>query len=228
MPAPLSVVIPTLNAADGLRDCFEALYEGLFDGLIREVVISDGGSCDATTAIAAELGARVVSGPAGRGGQLCRGCAAARAPWLMILHADTRLRPGWADAVAEHMAKAPDHAGYFWLRFDRPGGAPAMVAGWANLRSRWLGLPYGDQGMVVRRDLLDRVGGYPDLPLMEDVALARALRGRLRPLGHVAVTSAERYVAEGWIRRGARNLWCLTRYGLGADPEALGRAYRRK
>lgn len=228
MPAPLSVVIPTLNAVDRLPDCFEALYEGLFDGLIREVIVSDGGSDDATCAIAAELGAHVLSGPPGRGGQLRRGSEASTAPWLMVLHADSRLRPGWAQVVTRHMATAPGKAGYFWLRFDAAGVTPALVAGWANLRSRSLGLPYGDQGMVLRRDLLDRVGGYPDQPLMEDVALARALRGRLRPLGHIAVTSADRYIAEGWVRRGARNLWCLTRYGLGADPEVLARTYRRR
>ena len=224
MPAPLSVVIPTLNAAETLPGCLEAL----FDGLIQEVIVSDGGSDDATCAIATELGARMVSGSAGRGGQIARGCGAARAQWVLVLHADTRLQPGWAQAVAAHMTDAPDRAGYFWLRFDVVGIAPALVSRWANLRSQWLGLPYGDQGLVLRRDLLDRVGGYPEQPLMEDVALARALRGRLRPLGHIALTSADRYVAEGWVRRGARNLWCLTRYGLGTDPETLARAYRRR
>ena len=228
MPAPLSVVIPTLNAAESLPLCFQALFEGLFEGLVHEVIVSDGGSTDATAAIAAELGAVVISGSAGRGGQLRRGTATARAPWLMVLHADTRLRPGWAQAVAAHMTAHPRDAGYFWLRFDAEGVAPALVARWANLRSRLLGLPYGDQGLVLPRDLLARVGGYPDQPLMEDVALARALRGRLHPLGAVAVTSAERYVAEGWLRRGARNLWCLARYALGADPETLAWSYRRR
>ncbi|MCR9085307.1 MAG: TIGR04283 family arsenosugar biosynthesis glycosyltransferase [Rhodobacteraceae bacterium] len=228
MPAPLSVVIPTLNAAETLLGCLEALFEGLFDGLIQEVIVSDGGSDDATCAIATELGARTVSGSAGRGGQIARGCGAARAQWVLVLHADTRLQPGWAQAVAAHMTDAPDRAGYFWLRFDVAGIAPALVSRWANLRARVLGLPYGDQGLMLPRDLLVQVGGYPDLPLMEDVALARVLRGRLRPLGHIAVTSADRYVAEGWVRRGARNLWCLARYGLGADPETLARAYRRR
>lgn len=228
MPAPLSVVIPTLNAAETLPGCLEALFEGLFDGLIQEVIVSDGGSDDATCAIATELGARMVSGSAGRGGQIARGCGAARAEWVLVLHADTRLQPGWAQAVAAHMTDAPGRAGFFWLRFDAAGIAPALVSRWANLRARVLGLPYGDQGLMLPRDLLVQVGGYPDLPLMEDVALARALRGRLRPLGHIAVTSADRYVAEGWVRRGAKNLWCLTRYGLGTDPETLARAYRRR
>ncbi|MCV6595589.1 MAG: TIGR04283 family arsenosugar biosynthesis glycosyltransferase [Mangrovicoccus sp.] len=227
MRAPLGTIIPTLNAQEALPDCIEMLFEGLFDGLIREMVVSDGGSTDDSVAIAEALGARVITGPAGRGGQLRRGVAAAQSEWLLVLHADTRLAPGWAAKVARHMQEAPDHAGYFWLRFDAAGLAPAWVARWANFRARWLGLPYGDQALLIHRDLLASLGGYPDLPLMEDVALARALRGRLRPLGAVAVTSAERYQREGWLRRGARNLSLLARYFLGADPETLARAYRK-
>lgn len=227
MPAPLSVVIPTLNAAESLSGCFDSLFEGLFDGLIHEVILSDGGSHDDTCELGAALGARVVIGPASRGGQVRRGTGTAAAPWLVVLHADTRLQPGWAQAVAKHIHLHPDMAGFFWLRFDGSGLAPRTVAGWANLRSRWLGLPYGDQGLVLPRRLLEASGGYPDQPLMEDVALARGLRGKLRPLGHVAVTSAARYRAEGWVRRGARNLWCLTRYALGADPDTLLRSYTR-
>lgn len=224
MRAPISIVIPTLNAAAELGPCLAALTEGLQAGLIRELIVSDGGSGDGTQALAEAAGAVVVSGPAGRGAQVARGVAAAGGAWLLILHADTRLAPGWTAAVAAHVA-GPERAGWFRLRF-RGGGVPGrIVAGWANLRSR-LGLPYGDQGLLVPAALLARLGGYPALPLMEDVAVARRLRGQMRPLDGVAETSAARYLAEGWLRRGARNLWLLARYLAGADPVRLAREYR--
>ena len=224
MRAPLSVVIPTLDAARELPGCLAALPEGLV--LIREVVVSDGGSRDTTTAIAREAGAEVVAGPPGRGGQIRRGVAASRGEWLLVLHADTRLDPGWSGAVGAHLAGGGE-AAWFRLAFRAEGIAPRLVARWANLRSR-LGLPYGDQGLLVPRALLDAVGGYDDVPLMEDVALARRLRGRMRGLRHVARTGAARYEAEGWGRRGARNLLTLARYLGGADPARLARGYERR
>lgn len=225
MPAPLSVLIPTLNAADSLPATLSSLEEGLFAGLIRQLILTDGGSTDATHDIAEAAGADWVTGPMGRGGQLARGAAAAKGEWLLVIHADTRLARGWSDVVAEALHH-PERAHYFHLRFDARGTAPALVARWANLRARVFGLPYGDQGLLIRRDLYDAVGGYPDQPLMEDVALAQRLRGRLTAMPHIAITSAARYLAEGWLRRGSRNLWLVARYLLGADPARLARAYR--
>jgi rSAM/selenodomain-associated transferase 2 len=225
MPADLSIVIPTLNAEDELPACLQALMEGLTAGLIREVVLSDGGSSDATLAIADAAGANIVTGPASRGGQLRRGCAAATAPWLLVLHADTQLETGWVDAVINHMQGSAD-PGYFRLRFRAKGVMPAFIAGWANLRSQLLGLPYGDQGLLVSRILYDSVDGFADQPLMEDVAIMRALP-RARTLPARASTSAGRYQAVGWLRRGSRNLWTLLRYYLGARPEKLVRSYTR-
>ncbi|MGR3434732.1 MAG: TIGR04283 family arsenosugar biosynthesis glycosyltransferase [Shimia sp.] len=225
MRAPLSVVIPTLDAAAELPACLAALMEGLEAGLIREVVVSDGGSTDATAAIAGAAGAVTITGPASRGGQLRRGVAAARGAWLLVLHADTRLAPGWADVVAARIAQGGP-AGHFRMRFRARGAWPWWVAGWANRRAAWFGLPYGDQGLLVSRADYAVAGGYPDQPLMEDVALARRLR--LRPLDAVATTSADRYLRGGWARRGARNLWTLARYLAGADPERLAAAYRRR
>ena len=222
MRAPISVVIPTLNAAASLSDTLEALVDGLDAGLVSELIVSDGGSTDDTTMLAEAWGANVIEGAASRGGQLRRGCAAARAPWLLILHAGTRLATGRTEAMRAHLQTA--EAGFFRLRVDRGG---RWVAAWANRRAQWFGLPYGDQGLLVPRSLYDRVGGYRDIPLMEDVALVRALRGQLRPIDAVATTSAARYRGEGWVRRGARNLWLLAQFMAGADPERLAQRYRR-
>lgn len=226
MPAAISIVIPTLQAAEALPRCLAALMEGLEAGLIRELLVSDGGSTDGTGAIAQAWGGEVLTGLPSRGGQLRRGCAAAKGEWLLVLHADTCLAPGWSEAVQRHLAEGAERAAWFHLRFDR-GGAPArLVAAWANLRSR-LGLPYGDQGLLLPRALYERVGGYAEMPLMEDVHLARRLRGQLTGLPARAVTSGAKYARQGWLRRGARNLWILTRYAMGTDVERLARSYRR-
>ncbi len=232
MPARISIIIPTLNGATTLPRCLGALIEGLASGLIRELIVSDGGSKDATLAIADAAGAVVVHGVASRGGQLGRGCAAARGQWLLILHADTVLAPGWAQVVEDHINSTGADAGadtggaWFRLAFDAPGVMARLVAGWANLRASLFGLPYGDQGLLVSQQAYQRAGGYPDQPLMEDVALVRAL-GRLTALPAEARTSAARYQRDGWLRRGARNMWTLARYLGGADPEVLAAQYRR-
>ncbi len=225
MRAPISVVIPVLNSEAALVGCASALMEGVEAGLIREVIVSDGGSCDATQVIADEIGATWVSGPASRGGQLMRGCVAAKGEWLLILHADTQLQARWSEAVKQHLIG--NAAGYFRLAFDAKGLGARYVERWANLRSRLFQLPYGDQGLLISRALYDEVGGYLDQPLMEDVAIARALWGQLIGLDAVALTSAEKYINQGWLVRGGRNLWTLARYFFGVPVETLAAAYRR-
>lgn len=222
MPAPISVIIPTLNAEHSLTGCLMALMEGLDAGLIRELIVSDGGSQDATRSVADAWGAQIVQGDPSRGGQLRRGCAKANAEWLLVLHADTQLEPGWTGPVIAHLKG--HKAGWFQLRFDSKGFAAGFVARWANLRSR-VGLPYGDQGLLVPRKLYQSVGGYPDQPLMEDVAMARLLKGQMVAIPSAAVTSAEKYHKAGWLRRGGRNLWTLIRYFAGVSPAKLAQAY---
>ncbi|MEQ8895714.1 MAG: TIGR04283 family arsenosugar biosynthesis glycosyltransferase [Roseovarius sp.] len=223
MRAKLSVVIPTLNAETALTRSLPALAEGLSAGLIRELVISDGGSKDATLTIAEEAGAQIVTGPASRGAQLRRGAGAAQGEWLLFLHADTVLPPGWPDLVLSHLPTGrPAH---FRLKFDASGPAASIVAGWANLRSRVFRLPYGDQALLISRSDYDATGGYPDRPLMEDVAMARKLGRRLTILPATVTTSADKYRRDGWLRRGTRNLSLLLRYLSGADPTRLARRY---
>ncbi|SMP19305.1 TIGR04283 family arsenosugar biosynthesis glycosyltransferase [Shimia sagamensis] len=228
MRAPVSVIIPTLNEEDGLPTCLGALFEGVSTGLLRELIVADAGSKDATLDVAEEAGAEVVDCAPSRGGQLRAGAAKAQGEWLLFVHADTVLPEGWSTSVEAHLAHI-DRAGYFGLSFDKGKLAGSLVAGWANLRSWVFGLPYGDQALLISRRLYEEMGGFPDIPLMEDVALARALgRSRfLRLPGHVT-TSPRKYQAQGWLRRGGRNLWTLGRYICGVSPEKLASAYRRQ
>ena len=223
----ISVIIPTLNAAATLGPCLGALSPAILDPILAEVIFADGGSDDETAEIADATGARIVSAPRGRGSQMRMAAETARGEWLLFLHADTALSPEWVEAAREHMRLDSGRAGFFRLRFDARGAAPAIVAGWANLRGR-LGLPYGDQGLLIHRALYREVGGFPDIPLMEDVAIARALgRRRLAMLDAEALTSADKYERNGWLRQGARNLTTLGRYAIGVRPDRLVRTYNR-
>lgn len=228
MPAPVSIVIPTLNAAGRIGPCLGALVPAALDGLLREVILADGGSEDGIADIAAAAGATLLTARRGRGAQLAAGARRASGAWLLFLHADTVLQPGWIAAVRRHIARDPARAAHFDLAFDAGGAAAAATARWANLRSRLFALPYGDQGLLIPARLYGEIGGYPDIALMEDVALVRRLgRRRLARLDACAATSAERYLREGWLRRGRCNLTTLLLYLLGAPPEKLAARYER-
>lgn len=225
MPAPISVIIPTLNAAAVIGPTLGSLAKGREAGLVEEVIIVDGGSNDQIDTVARSFGAHFTVSAPSRGGQLARGAAMATRPWLLFIHADTVLSEGWIAAAKAHISTS-ERAGYFRLRFDTRGLSPRLVAGWANLRSHLFGLPYGDQALLISAALYRSIGGYPDQPLMEDVATARKLRGKLEVLNAEAVTSARKY-QDRWFRRGFRNLTLLIRYFLGASPETLAKRYRR-
>ncbi|MDZ7710919.1 MAG: glycosyltransferase [Roseovarius sp.] len=158
MRAELSVIIPTLEAGEALPACLGALFEGLRAGLIREVIVSDGGSGDATRAIAEEAGAMVVTGPPSRGGQLRRGASAAQGAWFLFLHADTVLPEGWAGAVRARMARGGPAA--FRLGFDAEGRAPRLWRARPPRRRR-SGLPYGDQAILVSRRAYEAAAACP-------------------------------------------------------------------
>jgi rSAM/selenodomain-associated transferase 2 len=192
------------------------------------VLVADGGSRDATAALAEERGARVVAAPRGRGAQLAAGGAAAAGAWLLFLHADTRLGAGWAASVAAFIADSgnADRAGYLRFRLDDSSAAARRVEAVVAWRCRVLALPYGDQGLLIAAPLYRAIGGFRPLPLMEDVDLARRLgRRRLAPLAADAVTSAARYRRDGYVRRPLRNLACLALYFLGLPPRVLMRLY---
>jgi rSAM/selenodomain-associated transferase 2 len=227
MPARLSIIIPTLNAEGDLAICLSSLVDGASAGLVREVVVSDGGSTDTTEAIARETGANWVVGQRGRAAQMIAGASAARGDWLLFLHADTALSPDWVDQAAAHMETSPNMAAAFTLAYRSDARAARWLERRANRRARLMGLPYGDQGILISRHLYDEIGGFEDVPLMEDVIIARTLgKSRLKLLPAKANTSAAKYERDGWRNRAWKNAWILTRFLLGASPAALAKEYR--
>jgi len=216
MTENLSIIIPTLNAAAILPGTLAAL------GTTPEIIVVDGGSTDDTVAIAAASGVRVLSAARGRGTQLAAGIAAATHPWLLLLHADTRLSPNWR--AAAQLAAA--QAGYFGFRLDSKDPRAQRLERLVAWRNRVLGLPYGDQGLLIHRDLLRAAGGMKPLPLMEDVDLVRRLgRARLVLLPADAVTSACKWETQGYMRRSTRNLLCLLLWLAGVPPRLIQRIY---
>jgi len=225
MPAPISIIIPTLNARETLPQTLGTLMPGVSEGLIRELIIADGGSTDETSDIAEDAGAAWVTGTAGRGAQLAAGAEKASGDWLLFLHADSRLPENWPALVAAHLPNR-DAPACFRLAFDQNTPLLGVLSGGANLRTRVLSLPYGDQGLLISRTLYARVGGFDIIPLMEDVAMARKLP-RITVLPGSITTSAARYVQNGVLKQASRNLLRLIRYFLGASPEKLAQEYRR-
>jgi rSAM/selenodomain-associated transferase 2 len=221
----LSVIIPTLDAVDELPATLAPLAGA---EIIGEIIVADGGSEDDTVAAARAAGALIIAAPRGRGTQLAAGAAAARGDWLLFLHADCRLAPGWETAVATFVtaASAAGRAGYFAFALDDASPAARRLERIVAWRCRVFGLPYGDQGLLIGRELYEAVGGFAALPLMEDVELVRRLgRRRVAPLGMPAYASARRYRQGGYVRRPLRNLVCLSLYYMHVPVRYIARLY---
>jgi rSAM/selenodomain-associated transferase 2 len=227
----ISVIIPTLNAEAFLAQTLAALVPAAVDGLVKEVIVIDGGSSDATARIADEAGATFLARSGGRGYQLMSGAHMARFPWLLFLHADTVLEGGWEREAAAFMeaidrGKRSPAAAAFRFALDDAGFRPRLLERMVALRCALLRLPYGDQGLLIGKPLYGEVGGYGSHPLMEDVDLVLRLgRRRLAMLRARAVTSAVRYRRDGYVWRSLRNLFCLVLFFLRVPTAVIRRMY---
>lgn len=220
----VSVIIPTLDAAHHLPQALAACVG------VREIIVVDGGSRDETVALASRLGARIVLAEPGRGVQLRRGAAEARGAWLLFLHADTVLTGGWSADVLQFIAEPANRlrAATFRFALNDSSAEARRLERRVAWRVRHLGLAYGDQGLLIHRDLYRGLGGFRSWPLMEDVDLVRRVgRRRLTVLSSAVHTSAERWRTGGWRRRSLRNLGCLLLYFLGVSPHRIARLYSR-
>lgn len=222
----VSAIVPALEEGAVVAATLHALAPVRARG--GEVIVVDGGSGDDTVARARPLADRVVAAPRGRARQMNAGAAVARGEVLWFLHADTVIDATAVDDLVRALATKPREWGRFGVRLSGRRALLRVVAGSMNLRSRLTGIATGDQGMFVRRAAFDAVGGFPDQPLMEDVALSRLLRARGRPacLPVRLTTSSRRWEHDGvWAT--VRLMWALRwAYWRGADPAELARRYR--
>ena len=220
----LSIIIPVLNEAETLAARLAALQALRERGV--EVIVVDGGSADDSAGRAAPLADRVITAPRGRGRQMNAGAERATGEVLLFLHADTVL----PDLATERIEAAVT-GGALWGRFDvRIDGASVMlpiVAALMNGRSRLTGIATGDQAIFATREAFARVGGFPDIPLMEDIAFSSAMRRIARPacLTEKVTTSGRRWEKHGVWRTILTMWWLRLRFWLGASPQALAREY---
>ena len=218
----ITIIVPTLD-----EEAAVSRWLGEACRHCDQLVVSDGGSVDRTVEIARQAGAQVVVGAAGRGGQLNRGAAVAGGDVLVFLHADTRLPDGAAEAIRAAL-RGGAVGGAFRVRFDDPGRVFRFGAAMANLRARLTRVPLGDHAQFVTRTAFERIGGFAEWPILEDVDLMRRLRrtGRVAVLDLEVVTSARRFKAAGPLRTVLLNwlIWLL--FAVGVQPRRLARLYR--
>lgn len=221
----ISVIIPTLDEQAGIAACLASVRRA--PGV--EVIVADGGSRDATVETARLAGARVIAAARGRARQMNAGAAASQGDILLFLHADTLLPHGWQAEVRRILGLPGTAAGAFTFRLDRRTAGLRFIELTVAWRCRLAGMPYGDQGLFLRRGDFKAVGGFPDLPIMEDCELVRRLkkRGRIIVSPAPALTSARRWRQRGILATTALNSLVVVAFYLGYPPSRLRRLYDR-
>ena len=228
----ISVIIPVRNAAAGLADCLASLSQGRDSGLIGEIVVVDGGSTDATAQIAEAGADRLLQAPPGRARQMRAGAVQAAGDWLLFLHGDVVLEAGWEAEVQAFLALQGKDATVaaafgFALRDDTPKAR--LLERLVAWRCRWLGLAYGDQGLLLPRKFYENLGGFAMLEFMEDVEIIRRIgRRRLALLNSRAASDAARYRNDGFLARCSRNAVLTSLYLLGVPAARLAGFYASK
>ncbi len=222
----ISVIIPVLNEANGIERVIQALQTQTLQTSL-EVIVVDGGSCDETVALASALGVQVILAEQGRAAQMNAGAKVAAAEILLFLHADSILPPQFVASVQQVLAQPNTIAGAFELRIAAPEPSLRWIERGVNWRSRWLQLPYGDQAIFLKAKTFRQLGGFAQLPIMEDFELVR----RLQKLGKIAIapcavtTSARRWQKLGMVKTTAINQLVILAYFLGVPPAHLARWY---
>jgi rSAM/selenodomain-associated transferase 2/rSAM/selenodomain-associated transferase 1 len=222
---PLSIIIPTLNEADIIRET----VAGIRQNKRTEIIVVDGGSQDGTADIAESLGAKVLRTSPSKAAQMNAGAAIAGGGLLLFLHADTRLPENFEECVLAAASQDGFCAGAFSLAIESQSKSLRLIEQIANWRSRFLQLPYGDQALFVSRGLFQEVGGYPDYPIMEDFELIRRLKqkGKITILAQSVRTSPRRWQNLGIFRTWLLNQLIIVAYFLGISPRRLAQWYRR-
>jgi rSAM/selenodomain-associated transferase 2/rSAM/selenodomain-associated transferase 1 len=220
----ISIIVPTLNEEKNIT----VTLKQAFRTEDVEIIIVDGSSCDHTARLAKEMGARVVIVPAGRARQMNVGAVMARGPFLLFLHADTLLPSGYDRTIRQTLTLPGTSVGAFNLGITGQHGGLRIIESVANLRSRFLGLPYGDQALFLKSDLFWKMGGFRDIPIMEDFALVRRSRrfGRIRLLRRQVQTSTRRWLFRGLTRTTIINQIIVLGYYWGVDLKTLSRIYQ--
>jgi len=228
MAPSVSVIIPVLRETQPLDSLIDHLLE-IADGSPVEIILVDGSPDEESIKAVSRGGVILLASQAGRARQMNAGAAAAKGEYLLFLHADTRLPQGAFRRIEETLSDGNHVAGAFDLRYNSDRSSIRYIARVACLRSRFTRIPYGDQAQFFRRDYFEILGGFADIPLMEDVEIMRRIKDRgdrISILHEAVVTSARRQEKEGVVYCTLRNWAIITLYFLGMSPERLVRFYK--